>query len=140
MDLTAITSARTTGCRSSVRPHEARKSEKSPRGRADRYACQMSDSELTPWSSTTHAKDGKAVDTCARSSPRCATGRATPALVETLIIDYYGSMVPLRQIAGFNVPDARLLVISPYDKGSLAPSRRPSPHRTSASRRPTTAR
>src|SRR5438477_7590164 len=47
------------------------------------------------------------------------TGRATPALVEKLKVDYYGSEVPLQQLAGFNVPEARLLVISPYDKNSL---------------------
>ena len=47
------------------------------------------------------------------------TGRASPALVEKLRIDYYGSEVPLQQIAGINVPEARLLVITPYDKSSL---------------------
>lgn len=47
------------------------------------------------------------------------TGRASPALVEQLKVDYYGTDVPLQQIAGFNVPEARLLVITPYDKGSL---------------------
>ncbi|MHB8671640.1 MAG: ribosome recycling factor [Acidimicrobiales bacterium] len=47
------------------------------------------------------------------------TGRATPGLVERLRVDYYGTEVPLQQLAGFNVPEARLLVIAPYDKGSL---------------------
>lgn len=47
------------------------------------------------------------------------TGRAAPALVEKLSVDYYGSEVPLQQLAGFQVPEARMLVISPYDKGSL---------------------
>ena len=47
------------------------------------------------------------------------TGRASPALVENLVVDYYGSHVPLRQLAGFSVPDAMLLVVSPYDKSSL---------------------
>jgi ribosome recycling factor len=47
------------------------------------------------------------------------TGRAAPALVEKLRVDYYGSEVPLQQLAGFNVPEGRLLVIVPYDKGSL---------------------
>lgn len=48
------------------------------------------------------------------------TGRASPALVEDLKIDYYGSEVPLKQLAGFSVPEARQLVIQPYDKSSLA--------------------
>jgi ribosome recycling factor len=47
------------------------------------------------------------------------TGRASPALVEKLRINYYDSEVPLQQLAGFHVPEARLLVITPYDKGSL---------------------
>jgi len=47
------------------------------------------------------------------------TGRATPALVERLKVDYYGSESPLVQLAGISVPEARVLVISPYDKGAL---------------------
>lgn len=47
------------------------------------------------------------------------TGRASPALVEHLKVDYYGSEVALQQIAGFNVPEARVLVITPYDKSAL---------------------
>jgi ribosome recycling factor len=47
------------------------------------------------------------------------TGRATPALIEKLRVDYYGSEVPLQQLAGFSVPEARLLVVSPYDKSSI---------------------
>jgi ribosome recycling factor len=48
------------------------------------------------------------------------TGRAAPALVEKLSVDYYGSDVPLQQLAGFSVPEARTLVISPYDKGAMS--------------------
>ena len=47
------------------------------------------------------------------------TGRATPALVEKLKVDYYGTEVPLQQLASFSVPEARLLVISPFDKSSI---------------------
>jgi ribosome recycling factor len=47
------------------------------------------------------------------------TGRATPALVERLKVDYFGAETPLQQLAGFQVPEARLLVISPYDKSSM---------------------
>lgn len=47
------------------------------------------------------------------------TGRAAPALVEKIPVDYYGSEVPLQQLAGFSVPEARMLVISPFDKGSI---------------------
>lgn len=47
------------------------------------------------------------------------TGRASPALVEKLRVDYYGTPVPLQQLAGFSVPEARMLVITPYDKTSM---------------------
>jgi ribosome recycling factor len=47
------------------------------------------------------------------------TGRATPALIDKLSVDYYGSEVPLQQLAQFSVPEARLLVVSPHDKASL---------------------
>ncbi|MEZ5135391.1 MAG: ribosome recycling factor [Acidimicrobiales bacterium] len=47
------------------------------------------------------------------------TGRAAPALVERILVDYYGSEVPLQQLAGFSVPEARQLVITPYDKGAM---------------------
>ncbi|HEY3831927.1 MAG TPA: ribosome recycling factor [Acidimicrobiia bacterium] len=47
------------------------------------------------------------------------TGRANPALVEKLRVYYYGSEVPLQQLAGFSVPEPRVLMVSPYDKGAL---------------------
>jgi len=47
------------------------------------------------------------------------TGRATPALVDKLRVDYYGASTPLQQIAGVAAPEPRLLVISPYDKTSM---------------------
>jgi ribosome recycling factor len=48
------------------------------------------------------------------------TGRANPALVEKLSVEYYGSTVPLQQLAGFQVPEARTLVVKPHDRGSMA--------------------
>ncbi len=64
-------------------------------------------------------KMGKAVGHTQAEFASVRTGRATPALVEKLKVDYYGTEVPLQQLAGFNVPEARLLVIQPYDKNSL---------------------
>ena len=61
----------------------------------------------------------KAVEHARAEFSGVRTGRAAPALVEKIIVDYYGSEVPLQQLAGFQVPEARMLVISPYDKGSL---------------------
>jgi ribosome recycling factor len=48
------------------------------------------------------------------------TGRATPALVEKLAVKYYGADVPLQQLAGFSVPEARLLVVKPHDPNAMA--------------------
>lgn len=48
------------------------------------------------------------------------TGRATSTLIEGLLIDYYGTETPLKQLANFSVPEPRLLVVSPFDKGSMA--------------------
>jgi ribosome recycling factor len=61
----------------------------------------------------------KAVEHAQSEFGSIRTGRATPALVEHLKVDYYGADTELRAMAGFSVPEARLLVISPYDKGSL---------------------
>ena len=49
------------------------------------------------------------------------TGRASPALVEKLKVEMYGSEMLMQQLAGVTVPEARVLVISPYDKGALKP-------------------
>jgi ribosome recycling factor len=51
---------------------------------------------------------------------RIRTGRASPSLVEKLNIDYYGQQTPLNQLASINVPEPRLLVITPYDKSQIA--------------------
>jgi ribosome recycling factor len=47
------------------------------------------------------------------------TGRATPALVEKLLVEYYGSSVPLQQLAGFQVPEARQLIVKPHDRSTM---------------------
>lgn len=47
------------------------------------------------------------------------TGRASPALVESVMVDYYGMPTPLVQLAGITVPEPRLLVIRPWDRNSL---------------------
>ncbi len=64
-------------------------------------------------------KMGKAVAHARGDFGSVRTGRAAPALVEKLPVDYYGTEVPLQQLAGFSVPEARMLVISPYDRGAL---------------------
>jgi ribosome recycling factor len=61
----------------------------------------------------------KAVDHVQNQFTTVRTGRATPALVEKLSVEYYGSPVPLQQLAGFQVPEARQLIVKPHDRGSL---------------------
>jgi ribosome recycling factor len=61
----------------------------------------------------------KAVDHAKADFATVRTGRASPALVEKLRVDYYGSETPLQQLAGFSVPEPRVLVVSPYDKGAM---------------------
>ena len=55
-----------------------------------------------------------------RELGRTRTGRATPALLEGLTVDYYGAKSPLNQVATLSAPEPRLLVIQPYDKSVLA--------------------
>ena len=50
---------------------------------------------------------------------RVRTGRASSALLEGLHVNYYGAKTPLRQLAGLAAPEARLLVITPYDRGAI---------------------
>ena len=47
------------------------------------------------------------------------TGRASPALLDRIVVDYYGAQTPLNQLATINAPEARLLSIQPYDKSSI---------------------
>jgi ribosome recycling factor len=65
------------------------------------------------------AKMTKAVEHARVDMAGVRSGRANSGLVENLKVDYYGSDVPLKQLASFNVPEARLLVVSPFDKGSM---------------------
>jgi len=48
------------------------------------------------------------------------TGRANPAMIEDVVVDYYGAMTPLKQLATIAAPDPNLLVIQPYDKTQMA--------------------
>jgi ribosome recycling factor len=50
---------------------------------------------------------------------RLRTGRANPAMVENLAVEYYGAKSPLKQVASINVPEPRLIVVQPWDKDSL---------------------
>ena len=47
------------------------------------------------------------------------TGRANPGLIDKLRVEYYGSETPIKQLATFSVPEARVLLVSPFDKSSM---------------------
>ena len=61
----------------------------------------------------------KAVDGLARELATIRTGRATPALVENIMVDYHGMSTPLCQIATISIPEANLIIIQPWDRTSL---------------------
>src|ERR1700689_3093017 len=61
----------------------------------------------------------EAVNAFRHELARVRTGRASTALLENLHVNYYGTRTPLRQLAGLAAPEARLLVITPYDKGAM---------------------
>ena len=61
----------------------------------------------------------RTVDAFKRDLTQLRTGRATPALVENMEVDYYGTMTPLKQIASISAPDARAIMIQPWDSAAL---------------------
>lgn len=61
----------------------------------------------------------KTIEATQREFSVVRTGRASPSLVENLRVEYYGTPTPLRQVASVTAPDARLVVIQPWDKNAL---------------------
>jgi len=61
----------------------------------------------------------KTVDGLKKDLVTIRTGRASPALVEHLKVEYAGAVLPLNQVAGISVPEAKLIVIQPWDPGSI---------------------
>jgi len=61
----------------------------------------------------------KSIEVLKRELATIRTGHATPALIEHIKVEYAGVPTPLNQIAGISAPGARLLVIQPWDKGSI---------------------
>ncbi|GII58992.1 ribosome-recycling factor [Planotetraspora thailandica] len=47
------------------------------------------------------------------------TGRVTPSMFNKILVDYYGSATPIQQLASFHVPEARMVLLQPYDKGAM---------------------
>jgi ribosome recycling factor len=64
-------------------------------------------------------KMARAVDAMERDFQGVRTGRASTALVERIVVDYYGTQTPLNQLAGISVPEPHQIVIQPWDRGVL---------------------
>jgi ribosome recycling factor len=61
----------------------------------------------------------KSVDACRHELATVRTGRASPHLLDRVVVDYYGTETPLRQLAQVAATDARLLTLTPYDKNAI---------------------
>jgi ribosome recycling factor len=61
----------------------------------------------------------KAVESSQHEFATVRTGRASTALLERIVVDYYGAMTPLNQLATLSAPEARLITVQPYDKSSI---------------------
>src|ERR1700750_626168 len=62
---------------------------------------------------------GKSVQATNTEFGSVRTGRASPALLDRIVVDYYGAPTPLKQLATINAPEARLLTVQPYDQSSI---------------------
>jgi len=61
----------------------------------------------------------KAIEHLKTEMGKIRTGRANPSMVEDLLVDYYGTKTPMKQVASINTPEPRMIVIQPWDKGAL---------------------
>lgn len=61
----------------------------------------------------------KSVDSTRIKFQSVRTGRASPALLDRISVDYYGAVTPLKQLATISAPEARMLTVQPYDKTSI---------------------
>lgn len=67
----------------------------------------------------TEERMSKAVANLKKEFASIRTGKASPALLDRLVVDYYGTPTPLNQMAGVSAPEARMLLIQPWDKSAL---------------------
>jgi ribosome recycling factor len=61
----------------------------------------------------------KAVSVAKEDFSAIRTGRANPSMFSKILVDYYGSPTPVNQLASFAIPEPRMVIVTPYDKGSL---------------------
>jgi len=75
---------------------------------------------IDDWLKDAEQRMDKSVEALHKDLSSIRTGRATPALVDRLQVEYYGNPTPLLSLANLSAPEARLLVIQPYDRGAMA--------------------
>jgi len=74
---------------------------------------------IDDWLTDAEQRMDKSIEALHKELAGIRTGRATPALVDRLQVDYYGAPTPLQSLANITAPEARLLVIQPYDRGAM---------------------
>jgi ribosome recycling factor len=74
---------------------------------------------MNKYEESAKSKMDKTIESLKKDFVQIRTGRANPAMVEDIKVDYYGTATPLNQLGAITVPEPRLIVISPYDKSAL---------------------
>ncbi len=82
---------------------------------------EQDDTQLTPEAilAEVERKMNRAMEALDRELATLRTGRATPSLIENVSVDYYGTPTPLKQIASISAPDARAIMVQPWDRQAL---------------------
>lgn len=72
-------------------------------------------------SSSAEERMKKAIDNLIREFAKVRTGQANPAMLDSVLVEYYGTPTPIHQVAAITVPDARTLGVSPWEKNMVGP-------------------
>ena len=90
-----------------------------PRRSKDQSPAEPDDRTIADVLAEAERKMGQSIVAMRRDISSIRTGRATPALIEDLIVDYYGAPTPLKQLASISAPDARAIMVQPWDRQAL---------------------
>lgn len=90
-----------------------------PRRSKDQSPPEPDDRTIADVLAEAERKMGQSIVAMRRDISSIRTGRAAPALIEDLIVDYYGAPTPLKQLASISAPDARAIMVQPWDRQAL---------------------
>ena len=90
-----------------------------PRRSKDQSPAEPDDRTIADVLAEAERKMGQSIVAMRRDISSIRTGRAAPALIEDLIVDYYGAPTPLKQLASISAPDARAIMVQPWDRQAL---------------------